>query len=261
MLGMRYSTPDERARAQAVTKEVQKVEIGVPRLIAESRASLVDAASNARLLSGLYSRQRSGAAMRITRTVIAFRDLAAISLIAAVATTGFAAVSAPTLPAEDAVACAIFTPAALEKATGLTHLAIESGQANGCHWKSADKLRTGGSYASGYNVMPGQFFQMALAHGGKPGADLPPGAISETLTVDGIQVLLVSMPVNLDVAVQTVYVHFLAAPDKYVSASIGLPATADGKTIGGNLVRLLLANKSKLPNAPDLSDDDDTDDD
>jgi hypothetical protein len=31
-LGMRYSTPDERARAQAVMKEVQKVETtGVPR--------------------------------------------------------------------------------------------------------------------------------------------------------------------------------------------------------------------------------------
>ena len=204
---------------------------------------------------------RSEAAMRTASTVIAFRVVAAISLVAVAATNGFAAAGAPASPAGDAVACAVFTPAALEKATGLTHLAIENAQANGCHWKSTDKLSTGGSFASGYNVMPGQFFQMASADGGKPATDLPPGAKSETLTVEGAQVLLVSMPVNLGVAAQTVYVHFLAAPDKYVAASVGLPATADGKAIGANLVRLFLANKSKLPNAPDLRDEDDTDDD
>lgn len=191
----------------------------------------------------------------------AFRGLAAISLLAVAATTGSAAAGAPASPAGDPVACAIFTPAALEKATGLTRLTIDNGQANGCLWTSADKLSTGGSYASGYNVMPGQFFQMALARGGKPDADLPPGAKSETLALDGTQVLLVSMPLNAGVAVQTLFVHFLAAPDKYVAASVALPATADGKTIAANLVKLFLANKSKLPNAPDMSDDDDPDDD
>jgi len=195
--------------------------------------------------------------MKATR---AFRGLAAISLLAVAATT-VSAVGAPPSPAGDAVACTIFTPAALEKVTGLTHLSIDNGQANGCLWKSADKLSTGGSYASGYNVMPGQFFQMALARSGKPDADLPPGAKSETFTVENTQVLLVSMPLNTGVAVQTVYVHFLAAPDKYVAASVALPTAADAKTIAASLVKLFLANKSKLPNAPDMSDDDDPDDD
>jgi len=44
-----------------------------------------------------------------------------------------------------------------------------------------------------------------------------------------------------------------------VAASVALPIAADGKAIATNLTRLILVNKGKLPNAPDLSDSDEDD--